>query len=82
MKSKQSEEKEGDKDLYLNSKKDFTPNDHDDYGYFFFPERYFISYNFNDYLFLKLFFTFKDLETFTSHIGMKSYPCLLAPVTK
>ena len=27
-------------DLYTNSKKDFTPNKYEDYGYFFFPERF------------------------------------------
>ena len=26
--------------LYLNSKKDFKPNGNDDYGYFFYPERF------------------------------------------
>ena len=26
--------------LYLNSKKDFKPNNNDDYGYFFYPERF------------------------------------------
>ena len=26
--------------LYTNSKKDFTPNKYEDYGYFFFPERF------------------------------------------
>lgn len=28
------------KDLYLNSKKDFKPNKFEDYGYFFFPQRF------------------------------------------
>ena len=31
--------------IYLNSKKDFTPNKNDDYGYFFFPERFGITYD-------------------------------------
>ena len=43
MNSGQTDEKERvNNNLYLNSKKNFKPNDHDDYGYFFFPERYFI----------------------------------------
>ena len=39
MNSKQSDKNEDNSDLYLNSKKNFKPNEHDDYGYFFYPER-------------------------------------------
>ena len=31
--------------LYLNSKKDFQPNKNDDYGYFFYPERFGQTYS-------------------------------------
>lgn len=38
--NKPEENQKNQNDLYLNSKKKFKPNSSEDYGYFFFPERF------------------------------------------
>lgn len=40
MNEKDEKSNDDSKNLYLNSAKDFKPNKYEDYGYFFFPQRF------------------------------------------